>query len=559
MSCIADEKKSQISIPSLNNAEAEQQELSIACNDILLSPSLQQHSFHKRFSLSNPEFSEAINIFSPIQGTYSPNKIYPFHDQTRLLLLAPWMQMGGADRFNLDLLRGLSQKGYHVSIATTLPDGNAWADRFLEITPDVFCLPDFLPRSDFPAFLHSLIQSREIDVLMVSNTTYGYYMVPWLRAQFPHLVVIDYVHMPEKAWRSGGYARLSGYLSGFLDKTYTCNNASRRQLIDEYHHAGEQVETVYVGVDADSFSPDASPALSVRGQLGIDPTRPIILFPCRMAPQKRPFLMLEIARRMRDKGACPAFVAAGDGPDMDEMRQYIAANNLQDTVYLAGPQRELRPFYREAALTLICSLYEGLALTAYESMAMETPVITSDVGGMAELVTAETGAVIPLYADEEKDGAARSFAEEEVSLYVDAIECLLGSTGTLRDMGHAARKRVLEGFTVKRMVDQMDAEIQAFLRQKRGCDNFTPAEGGLPLLYEELAILAGEFEMRETLIQRQNQQLADLQQQLAAVPPPPPTLAERFWRLVTPVSNAIDHIPGLRLLLSRNRRSGNEK
>ncbi|MFQ9127404.1 MAG: glycosyltransferase [Butyricicoccaceae bacterium] len=126
----------------------------------------------------------------------------------------------------------------------------------------------------------------------------------------------------------------------------------------------------------------------------------MILFPCRIHPQKRPFLMVEIAKQIKQSIPNIAFVVVGDGPQFEELKIAIKRENLTETVYLAGRQKDMCPYYKDSALTLICSLKEGLALTAYESLSMSKPVVTSDVGGQAELIDDTVGRVLPLLQSE---------------------------------------------------------------------------------------------------------------------------------------------------------------
>lgn len=60
--------------------------------------------------------------------------------------------------------------------------------------------------------------------------------------------------------------------------------------------------------------------------------------------------------------------------------------NLEEHIIFLPNQSDMRQLYKMADATLICSMYEGLTLTTYESLAMGVPIITSDVGGQAELV-----------------------------------------------------------------------------------------------------------------------------------------------------------------------------
>ena len=113
--------------------------------------------------------------------------------------------------------------------------------------------------------------------------------------------------------------------------------------------------------------------------------------------------MLEIAKELKKKLPDAAFAVVGDGPQLEELKLAVRRGGLEETVYFAGRRSDMRPWYADAALTLICSLKEGLALTAYESLSMKTPVITSDVGGQAELIDSAVGRVLPLLQSEEDD------------------------------------------------------------------------------------------------------------------------------------------------------------
>ena len=384
-------------------------------------------------------------------------KVFKAHNKIHVMMLLPWMEMGGADLFNLDVCRKIDKERFEISILTTVPAEQSWRQLFEEYATDIFDLPSFLEPKDFPEFISYFIKSREIDVLFLSNSYDGYYMTPWLRAQFPELAIIDYVHMEEWYWRNGGYARTSGVMGEVLEKTYVCNERTRRVLINDFGRAPESVETLYIGVDQDKFRASSVEAGQARDALDIARDRPIVLFPCRIHPQKRPFLMLEIAKEAKKRIPAIAFVVVGDGPQLGELKVAVEREKLQDTVYLAGRQSDMRPYYKDAALTLICSLKEGLALTAYESLSMGKPVVTSDVGGQAELIDETVGRVLPLLQSEAEELDSRDFAEEEVIQYVNAIVDVLSDEAAYTKMCAACRERIETGFSSQLMIQKLES------------------------------------------------------------------------------------------------------
>ena len=427
---------------------------------------IQQAAQQVRTDCTGKEFpcsSAPGGYFSPKLSDWN-RKVFQTHNKVHVMMLLPWMEMGGADLFNLDICRKIDKGRFEVSILTTVPGEQSWRQRFEEYVTDIFDLPSFLEPKDFPEFISYFIKSREIDVLFLSNSYDGYYLVPWLRAQFPELAIIDYVHMEEWYWRSGGYARTSGAMGEVLEKTYVCNERTRRVMIQDFGRKPESVETLYIGVDQEEYNAEKVESGLVRNELGIAADRPIVLFPCRIHPQKRPFLMLEIAKETKKSIPNVAFVVVGDGPQFEELKIAIEREGLQETVYLAGRQKDMRPYYKDATLTLICSLKEGLALTAYESLSMSTPVITSDVGGQAELIDSTVGKVLPLLQSESEELDSREFSEKEICQYADAITEILGDSAAYERMCAACRKKIEDGFSSQIMIQKLENIFEHLVR-----------------------------------------------------------------------------------------------
>ena len=385
--------------------------------------------------------------------------IFKEHKKVHIVFLIPWFEMGGADKFNLDLIRGLDKTRFDIGIITTVPSKNPWLQEFRKEVPDIFNLPNFVEQEDYVEFVSYYIKSRQVDILFVSNSYHGYYMIPWLRQQFPQLAIVDYVHMEEWYWRGGGYARTSGAIGAITEKTYTCNSATTQVIVEKFSRTPESVETVHIGVDEKHFQRDIIREGITYERLKIKKGRRIVLFICRLHPQKRPFLMLKIAEQVRKEIKDVAFVVVGDGPQKEELKATVCARGLENTVYFAGAHKEVRPFYQDAKLTLICSLKEGLSLTSYESCAMGVPIVSSDVGGQKDLIDSSVGAIIPCMQTEAENLDSRDFSEEEIQLYAKAIIDILSDDSRWKAMSETCRARIEKAFTIETMVRYFEKEF----------------------------------------------------------------------------------------------------
>ena len=312
------------------------------------------------------------------------------------------------------------------------------------------------------------------------------------------MAIIDYVHMEEWYWRNGGYARTSGAMGEILEKTYVCNEKTRKVLLNDFGRKPESVETLYIGVDKNKFDAQKVESGLAKAMLEIEASRPVVLFPCRVHPQKRPFLMLEIAKGIKEKIENIAFVVVGDGPQLEELKIKTKSADLSNTVYFAGRQSNMLPFYKDAALTLICSLKEGLALTAYESLSMGKPVVTSDVGGQAELIDKTVGIVLPLMQSEAQELDEREFPPKEVSQYVEAIEHMLSDKDGYEAMCKACRQRIEQSFSSDIMIQKLEFIFENLVHDAKALEKRAKTSeiiGSIPHLTNDFLVIYNEFEI----------------------------------------------------------------
>lgn len=387
-------------------------------------------------------------------------------DRIHILMIFPWMQIGGADAFNLEFVKLIDKRKYKVSIVTTKPNTNPWRQKFEEYVDEIYDLPSFLDTKNFSGFISYLVQSRDTKVVFLSQSYYGYYLMPWLKQHFPDVVLTDYMHIEEKYWRNGGYARTTGAMGSILDMTYTCNEVTRKSLIENYGRQPDSVKTVYIGVDQDKFSPYEGNVFELREKLGLPKEKKLVLFPCRIMPQKRPLLMVEIARKVAEKNDSIAFVVVGNGQLFETCSSKIQEYGLENTVYMLGEKELMQDYYHTCDLTLICSMKEGLALTAYESLSCGKPVISADVGGQKELIDNTVGRLIPLLQDEGEDYDSDVFPQEEIDTYVDSIFEVMDDEKLREQLGSNGRSRIENGYSTTCMCKTLLEEFDRLLNDE---------------------------------------------------------------------------------------------
>lgn len=371
-----------------------------------------------------------------------------------LLMIIPWMVMGGADKFNLDLIKRLDKNKYDVTIVSTEPAINTYYQEFREYA-HVYDLTTFIDQKYWLAFINYLIEKNNINIIMNTNSEIGYTMLPYLKAKHNEIPIIDYIHMEEWYNRNGGYSRDSSAVESAIDKTLTCNKNSEKILAEHFGRNPKELNTVYIGVNEDEFNPRDYYRDEQRKVFGVDKEY-VIGFICRITEQKRPFLLLEVIKELKKKRNDFVFLVAGTGNLLSDVKAKVKELGISENIKFIGEIKETQNFYIACDLTFNCSIKEGLALTAYESLAMGVPVISSDVGGQKELINEDVGVIVPCLQKEE-DIWDFNYSEDEIYQYVEGVNNIIENLETYKNN---CRDRILSGFTISQMVKNMSKEFE---------------------------------------------------------------------------------------------------
>ena len=409
-----------------------------------------------------------------------PTAKYSKKEITNILFIIPWMITGGADLFNLNLIKGLDKKKFNVTIITTEPNKNVLRQYFEQDNENnkianVYDLTSFLDQKYWLAFINYIIKKENINIILNSNSKFGYYCMPYLKAKYSNIPILDYVHMEEWYNRNGGYSRYSSMYSSLIDKTLICNENSRKVLIEHFKRDEKETETVYIGVDEEKFNPDNyNKEELTKKYIGENINKKIITYICRISEQKRPLLLLEIIAKLKKERQDFKVLVVGDGNLLPKMKARAQELGLGEEVMFLGNIVNTAEIYRISDVTVNCSLKEGLALTAYESLSMGVPVISSDVGGQKELVKNDVGKIVKVVQNEE-DIYLEKYSEKEIQSYVDSINEILNN---LEFYKSNCRKRILNNFTIKNMIQKMSIILEETAKKP----NINKIENGKGLL-----------------------------------------------------------------------------
>lgn len=217
----------------------------------------------------------------------------------------------------------------------------------------------------------------------------------------------------------------------------------RDQVAQVMPHMMDKVRVVPMGVDTDRFAPPPTPRAT-------DPA-PFIWFCCaRLNRVKGHDILIRAADILRRDYPGLSFRIRIAGEDEQggtgyhrDLDRMLAESRASDLVQLLGSvtQEDVHQNLQSADGFVLASRHEPLGVAYMEAMACDLPVIGTRAGGVTELIT------------HEKDGLL--VPPDDPQAVADAMARLMQDPDLRRQMGHAARQRIVQDFSSRRSADAL--------------------------------------------------------------------------------------------------------
>jgi glycosyltransferase involved in cell wall biosynthesis len=195
-------------------------------------------------------------------------------------------------------------------------------------------------------------------------------------------------------WRSIYFQTTKRVLAGAA-RIFAVSNFTRNEIEKLFEIPSERIEVVYNAIDERFLHGHATEAdrdlIARRYQV----TYPFLLYAGRISPHKNVVRMIEAFSALKTElerdQTLPDLKLIIIGDDLSgnpDLRRTVVRSGVQNDVRFLGfiPIEVLRIFYDEAKVFVFPSLYEGFGLPPLEAMAHGTPVVTSNVSSLPEVV-----------------------------------------------------------------------------------------------------------------------------------------------------------------------------
>lgn len=174
----------------------------------------------------------------------------------------------------------------------------------------------------------------------------------------------------------------------------------------------------------------------VRNEVKLPATTRLVVHAGNYSKEKNHEFLLTVFQAIKQHDSSIKLLLLGEGETYGHIASEITRRELGDTVFQLGFQRNIAHYLAAAELFVLCSWVEGVPGVILEAGQQGVPSVSSDVGGVREVIESDTTGVL--------------MSEFNPLHYAEVITSLLNDKKRLMDMGENARRFVMQNFNAER-------------------------------------------------------------------------------------------------------------
>jgi glycosyltransferase involved in cell wall biosynthesis len=384
----------------------------------------------------------------------------------RVLRVIARMNLGGPALHVAALTRGLSAPEYDVVVATgnvgageeEAADAVASSGAHLVRVPTLG--PALRPVADLRALmtLARLVRRLRPDVVDTHTAKAGFVGRLAALSIRPRPVVVHtfHGHVLEGYFgptRTALYRWLETLTARWSDALIGVSQATVDDLVALCVAPRSRFRVIPIGLDlAPLAALPVGRSGGFRAEMRVSDDETLVIWMGRLAPIKRVDVLLRAVAVARARGARVVLALVGGGELEGRLRDLARELQLGDAVRFVGYRTDVEGILAGADLAALASDNEGTPVALIEAAAAAVPLVSTDVGGVGDVVAPEAGVLVP-HGDHVALG--------------HVIADLAGDEDRRRRMGRAGRDHVIGRFGVDRMVGDAD-ELYRTLLARRG-------------------------------------------------------------------------------------------
>ncbi len=357
----------------------------------------------------------------------------------KILQLVTKRQYRGAEVFAATLSDGLIRKGLSIVFAGLYSPPQKALSVNGALNIDLNGSKGFLSRSLLKKVI-ACIQEHQPDIIQANGSdTLKYAVIARMFCRRKPPVIYRNISVVS-TWVGSNPIKKFFYQQLFsrVDFVTSVGNESISDLRSFFGYPESKTRVIRRGIPLEMYNRTEARA-DILSKLNLQETDRIVIHAGNYSKEKNHEFLLDVFKLIKERNTDVKLLLLGDGDLYQHISNKIRDQHLGDTVIQLGFQSDVARYLAAADLFVLCSKIEGVPGVILEAGAQGVPSISSDVGGVREVIrNNETGLTI------------RDF---DPAKYADAILSLLDDRSALVEMGKRARHFVETNFNAEKNVE----------------------------------------------------------------------------------------------------------
>ena len=207
------------------------------------------------------------------------------------------------------------------------------------------------------------------------------------------------------------------------------------------------VSIILNGVNTDSFIRNHELGSMKKRELKVEPAAVLIGNIAVFRFQKRLKEWITVFKQIHQQYPHVRGCIIGDGILKEEILEHLRNEGMEDYIFFPGLQTDVIPWLSAIDIFMMSSSFEGLPIALLEAMSMQCAVVSTNAGGIKEVI--RNG----------EDGFIESV--DDWKSLVKPLDFLISHPDQIAEYGMKARKRVEDSFSLRTMVNQIEQLYQS--------------------------------------------------------------------------------------------------
>lgn len=306
----------------------------------------------------------------------------------KVLYINNGLASGGVEKLLNDMLPRINASGNYCELLILFDNNAKYLDSLRNNGVHVQVVPERIYKKGHISrmlYIMDYIKNNEFDIVHANEFPLIYYcslIKNVLGKKMPKLIMTE--HNTDNRRR---HIKLSRPIEKFIYWNYdmvTSISDKVQEVLLEWLQIDNnpKYKVIYNGIDLAYFQ-NSKPYARENLVSNLQDEDNLLCIIGSFTEQKNYFFMLEVMEKLPENYH---LVCLGEGPLKQKITNEIIQKKLQERVHLLGFRKDVANILKTVDALVIPSLWEGFGLIAVEAMATRTPIVASDVPGLAEVI-----------------------------------------------------------------------------------------------------------------------------------------------------------------------------